>query len=138
MGDIEDPPDLTTAERARLHLIASVLLTFAAHVVRGHAIRPACSLGAVHPYCLDAPTAPQCVYCALSQARIWYTLMTGTPAAEMAEALTLAQDDAEARELHLLGDASSTYGKAVARTAPHLLTELARLRLRAATAGTVG
>lgn len=131
MGDTEEAPDLTVAEGVRLYLIASVLLTFAAQVLTRHPMRPACSLGALHTYCLETPQDPQCVYCALAQARIWYTLMTGTPAADMAEALTLAQADAERGDLHLAPVTWAPRPYAV-------LTVLAQARLRAATAGATG
>lgn len=136
MGDIEEYEPLPPG--ARHYLIASVLLTFAAQVMAQRPLRPACSLAGQHSRCLDEtnhPRAAYCVYCALAQARIWYTVMTGTPAADMVEALTVAYADVEHVKLHALGGATSDQGRRVDRMAPLTLTNLARNRLRAATAG---
>lgn len=127
--DIEDA-EIGVTEDAPLNLTTSVLLSFAAEVLTTRPLRQACSIDAFHTLCLDTTTRPRdafCVYCALAQARVWYTLMTGTPSAAMAEALTLANSDAEAIYLHDKPSISTQYHRAA------LIKNLARTRLRAAT-----
>ena len=128
MGDTEDIDDYppTPADQTRLSLITSVLLGFAAQDLTGRTIRPACSNGIVY-HCLGTTGTTRCVYCALAQARRWYTLMTGLPAAELAEALALAQTDAERYDLHR-DRATDEHPTAI------VLARLAYDRLRSATA----
>lgn len=124
---------ITTSPPVRAHLIAAILLDLAAHILTGRRLRPACSTAGLHPVCPTTtrrPLPPICVYCAITQARTWYSATApDTSPALAAEAATLAQAAAERIGLHQLHltDATDT-------TATANLHDLARARFRATTA----